>query len=292
MGTAHEIGWTLRRAADPLARKSGVLTVLSLLLASCGARSPLPLESDGAARSGDRGSGGTSSAGSDAPGGAGATPAGDAGAAGATTPVASRPALCVFDYDLTLSAHQCAELDDGGSYFCRENTCDTYGWYSQCLSRHARAAVAECVARGAYIGIASHANADACWHDKVLPIISEQQFPEFTESAAYGAESGDLRYPRVDVRANWNCEDCAYTMDGNVSKSNGIRRIMRHYGMDPSLAKDRERVIFWDDTPSNITAVEHEMPEARSVLVPRFTDHGGDGGCGIRQEDIVRGWAE
>lgn len=227
-----------------------------------------------------------------ASGGAPGEQPGAAGGAGGS-PSSDGPRVCVFDYDLTLSAHLCPELDDEPSrYFCRENTCDTYGWYSQCLARDAREAVAECVRRGAFIGIASHANADACWQDKVLPVVAERQFPEFTESPAYGADSGPLRYPRIDVRANWNCDDCAYTMDGGLSKPNGIRRVMRHYGLDPSSAVDRARVIFWDDTPSNVTAVENEMPEARAVLVPRFSNRGEDGGCGIRREDIELGWAE
>jgi hypothetical protein len=262
--------------------------VSCLFVASCGARSPLPLplvvssDGDDDARGSGEGSGGTRPEPPEAAGGAGGSP-----------PAEPLPRLCVFDYDLTLSAHRCSDLDASSSeHFCRENTCDTYGWYSRCLARDARAAVAECVVRGAFIGIASHANADACWHDKVLPIVAERQFPELTESPAYGATSGAIRYPRLDVRENWNCEDCAYTMDGAVGKASGIRRVMRHYGLDPALAADRARVTFWDDTPSNVTAVQNEMPEARAVLVPRFTHRGEDGGCGIRREDIERGWSE
>lgn len=266
-----------------------LLLLFWLLVAGCGARTPLPLplavtgerDDDDGQGSADDGAGGTRSG---AQGGAAGTAGSGAAEAG--------PRLCVFDYDLTLSTHLCSELEaDASDHFCRENVCDTYGWYSQCLAPAAREAVAECVARGAFIGIASHANADACWSDKVLPIVAERQFPEFTESPAYGATSGALRYPRIDVRANWNCEDCAYTMDGSVSKPNGIRRVMRHYGMDPSLAADRARVVFWDDTPSNVTAVEREMPEVRGVLVPRFSNRGEDGGCGMRREDIELGWA-
>jgi hypothetical protein len=66
---------------------------------------------------------------------------------------------------------------------------------------------------------------------------------------------------------------------------------MRHYGLDPELAADRARVIFWDDEPGNVNAVRSELPEARAILVPRFGSHGSEGGCGIRHEDIVAGWA-
>jgi hypothetical protein len=199
------------------------------------------------------------------------------------------PRLCVFDYDLTLSSHACADTAGNAAYFCRENTCDTYGWFSQCLGVRANAAVAECVRRHAFIGIASHAGVDGCWADKVVPIVKQRQFPEFLASPAY-ASPGPFSYPAIDQRSSWNCEDCAYTMDGGVSKPNGIRRIMRHYGLDPARAADRKRVIFWDDTPSNITAVAAELPEARAVLVARFGE-GADGGCGLTDADIAAGWA-
>jgi hypothetical protein len=80
-------------------------------------------------------------------------------------------------------------------------------------------------------------------------------------------------------------------MDGGVSKPNGIRRIMRHYRLDPERAADRKRVIFWDDTPSNITAVQAALPEARAVLVPRFSGDGANGGCGLTDADIAAGFA-
>jgi len=206
-------------------------------------------------------------------------------------PATSAPRLCVFDYDLTLSSNRCDGAQGDPALSCRENACITYDWYSQCLGLAAREAVAECVRRGAYIGIASHANADYCWADKVQPIIAERQFPELLDAPGYANPARAPSYPALDVRENWNCEDCAYTMDGGVSKPVGIQRVMRHYGMDPSLAADRARVIFWDDEPGNVQAVERELPEARAVLVPRFGSHGSHGGCGIRREDIAAGWA-
>ena len=206
-------------------------------------------------------------------------------------PPPKEPRVCVFDYDLTLSSHKCPATEANPDYFCRVNTCDTYGWYPQCLAISARAAIAECVRRHAYIGIASKATVDYCWADKVLPIISQQQFPELTDAPPDLDAAAPIAYPAIDVRSNWNCDDCAYTMDGALGKPEGIRRIMRHYGLNPRLAEDRARVIFWDDTAANVTDVEMQLPEVRAVLVPSFTGAGVDGGCGITQREIEAGWA-
>lgn len=201
------------------------------------------------------------------------------------------PRVCVFDYDLTLSSHDCPETDGNSDYFCRVNTCDTYGWYPQCLAKNARTAVAECVRRHAYVGIASKADVDNCWADKVLPILSQNQFPELVQPPFEPEAGAPIVYPALDDRANWNCDDCAYTMDGALGKPEGIRRIMRHFGLDPSAPEDRARVIFWDDTATNIADVKAQMPETRAVLVPSNTGSGVDGGCGITRADIDAGWA-
>lgn len=216
---------------------------------------------------------------------------GDASEAAGTRAPPKDPRVCVFDYDLTLSSHNCPDTEGKAEYFCRENACDTYGWYPQCLAVGARAAIAECVRRGAFIGIASKAMVDYCWSDKVLPIVSQHQFPELTGNAVAADAAAPISYPQIDERSNWNCDDCAYTMDGSLGKPDGIRRVMRHYGLDPDLAEDRARVIFWDDTKANITDVEAAMPEVRSVLVPSFTGNGVDGGCGMTQAEIDAGWA-
>lgn len=219
----------------------------------------------------------------------------DASTPAPPAPPPKDPRLCVFDYDLTLSSHACAETEGNPAFYCRMNVCDTYGWYPQCLAVAARAAVAECVRRGAYIGIASKADVDYCWTDKVLPIISQDQFPELVRPPWNGDVAADagppIIYPALDDRAQWNCDDCAYTMDGALGKPEGIRRVMRHYGLDPNLAEDRARVIFWDDTAHNIADVRAQIPEARAILVPSFTGAGVDGGCGITQAEIDAGWA-
>lgn len=205
-------------------------------------------------------------------------------------PDASPPpaALCVFDYDLTLSSNICEQAIGVPELHCRLNGCITYDWYEQCLGLKAREAVAECVARGAAIGIASHANVDRCWDDKVIPILTESQFPEWTGSPRYGGEGF---YPALDDRTHWNCDDCAYTMDGSIAKPVSISRVMRYYGLDPNAAADQARVIFWDDSPGNVTAVTDAMPAVHVIAVPRFGDRGHDGGCGLTETEIAAGWA-
>lgn len=205
------------------------------------------------------------------------------------------PYLCVFDYDLTLSSHLCPATDNVPAYHCRTTVCDTYGWHDQCLGIGARAAIAECVARGAMIGIASHADADLCWTDKVTPIVSEMQFPEWTSSPRYAAPASAgfaWIYPQLDDRTHWNCDDCAYTMDGSVAKPVSVSRVMRHFGLDPASPADRARVLFWDDTPSNIDMVHATLPEVTAVLVPRNGTTGQEGGCGITQAEIDSAWMQ
>jgi hypothetical protein len=213
-------------------------------------------------------------------------------AGGSTAGGAGRPAasgiLCVFDYDLTLSTHACGETQS----WCRVNTCITYDWYEQCISDEARRAVATCVERGAFIGIASHASVDACWTDKVSPIVEQMQLPELTSAARYAASALDFAYPPVDVRQSWNCDDCAYHMDSTSSKPQLIAKIMRHYAMDPNAAGARAHVILWDDMLDNIIVTERDMPEVTTVHVHQNVDGNPSlGGCGIREADIQAGWA-
>ncbi len=192
--------------------------------------------------------------------------------------------LCVFDYDLTISSHAC---EVAGEY-CRTNSCGTYSWFNQCLAPAAREAFKACVDRGAFIGINSHAGVDECWSDKVVPIVAQNQFPELTNSPRYDNPNADFSYPAIDDRANWNCNTCAYHMNPNMDKSEGVRKVMRHYGMDADSPADRARVIFWDDSPGNITNLNTNMPEVRAILVPRA---GADeGGCGITRQKIIEGW--
>lgn len=202
------------------------------------------------------------------------------------------PRLCIFDYDLTLTTHDCAETEDHTDYFCRDTLCSVYGWSTQCIAPTAHDAIRECVRRKAYIGIASRSDVDDCWEGKVLPILSEDQFPEFVQSPYYDASDGGLSYPALDDRDNWNCEDCAYHMNPGMDKPDDIRAIMRHYGLAPDDPVDRARVIFWDDSPSNIDDVETQMPEVTAVQVPRHGEHGNDGGCGITEAAIADGWSE
>ena len=201
----------------------------------------------------------------------------------------NKPALCIFDYDLTLSSHQCAQTQNNSDYFCRTNSAPTYGWFEQCLGVNARAAIAKCVANNAYIGIASHAPLATDYNDKVAPIVSQNQFPEFLSSTHYANANSAINYPAIDNKANWNCDNCAYHMDPNTSKPEGIQKIMRHYGLNPDSANDRARVIFWDDSRTNISAVA-QMGDVNEIFVPRRLEAGDDGGCGITTEQIEAGW--
>ena len=129
---------------------------------------------------------------------------------------------------------------------------------------------------------------DECWTDKVVPVVTQKQLPEFTNSHRYDKPQADFSYPAIDDRENWNCDTCAYHMNPNLDKSEGVRKIMRHYGMDADSPADRARVIFWDDSHGNIMNLDAHMPEVRAVPVPRA---GADeGGCGITRQNIAEGW--
>jgi hypothetical protein len=236
--------------------------------------------------------GGAGAGGSDSLGGsasAGTNSAGSGGSAGAALdPPKASGLLCVFDYDLTLSTNKCAKEQ----YDCRTNTCLTYNWYEQCMSTGAKHAIRECVERGAYIGIASHASVDLCWDDKVAPVISQEQFPDLTSAARYDNPKTDFAYPKIDMRSNWNCDTCAYHMNGAFSKPQLISKVMAHYKLDPSKASDRAKVIFWDDLPDNITKTNADMPEVHTVHVHENIDgQPNSGGCGILDSDVTAGWA-
>jgi hypothetical protein len=200
--------------------------------------------------------------------------------------------LCVFDYDLTLSSNKCPLTEGNVGYHCLQTDCITYNWHDQCLAAGARDVIAECVRREAFIGIASKADVDACWQGKIKPVVDDNQLPELTGSAYYDRPDSSFSYPAIDDRGNWNCADCAYNMDATLSKPDGIGRVMRHYGMDPAHAADRGRVIFWDDSPENITAVRNAMPEVNAILVPRNGASGDDGGCGITSDEIRLAWPD
>lgn len=246
----------------------------------------------GAVTNGGGGSGGTSgTSGASGTGGSDAGTGGNGGNSDEPEPEPQAPTasgiLCVFDYDLTLSTNNCIREQ----YSCRTNTCLTYNWYQQCMSSGARRAIEVCVERGAYLGIASHANVDGCWNDKVAVILSEQQFPALTSALRYDSTRTDFAYPRLTVRENWNCDDCAYHMNGAFSKPQLIGKVMKHYGMNPDSAMDRARVIFWDDLPDNISKMKADMPEVHTVHVHENIDgEPNSGGCGILDRDIQEGW--
>jgi hypothetical protein len=117
-------------------------------------------------------------------------------------------------------------------------------------------------------------------------MVRDAQFPELTTSPLYDNTSGPFTYPALDNRENWNCRDCAYQMVPTLSKPKAIERIMRHFGMRPEQTSDRARVIFWDDSKTNIEDVKNTMPKVRVIRVPRNGKSGNDGGCGITRAEI------
>jgi hypothetical protein len=212
-----------------------------------------------------------------------------AGTACTTTP----RLLCVFDYDLTLSSHACATTEaDPERYLCRRNVdaCPTYGWFEQCVGVSAREAVAECVRRGAYLGIASHSIFLECWEDKIASLFSPANFPELFASVHYGASGTDFSYPDLLDPSSYNCDDCAYQIRGE-SKSALIRRVMAHYGLDANDPADQRRVVFWDDDMNNTTNVQTELPGVVTVKVPVLGDPAAREGCGIGPAEIDEAWS-
>jgi hypothetical protein len=252
------------------------------------------------------GTGGRAGAGGAPPGSGGAAGGGAAGAAGCDeahgyhlTPqgdaCTNAPrVLCVFDYDLVLSSHSCAQtMAMPTEYLCRTNDCTTYAWHDQCLATAAHTAIAECVRHGAMIGIASHSAFDACFNDKVIETLTPAAFPEFYSSIHYNKTGTDFSYPAIDDRANWNCDTCAYHFDGMTkgSKAVLIRKVMAHYGLSPTSKADQSRVLYWEDDPAFIDDVHTNLPGAQVIAVTSTNPASNGAGCGIQPANVTAGWA-
>ncbi len=202
--------------------------------------------------------------------------------------------LCIFDYDLVLSSHSCEQTTSMPTeYLCRTNACTTSSWRDQCLATGARAAIAECVRHGAYIGIASHSNFDECFNDKVIETLTPAAFPELFSSIHYDKSGTDFSYPAIDERANWNCDTCAYHFDGAIgeSKIKLIGKVMAHYGLSPTSAADRSRVLYWDDDPKHREDVGTNLPNVTTGAVTSTDPARAGAGCGIQVADISAAWA-
>ena len=252
------------------------------------------------------GSAGRAGTGGSPPGSGGAAGGGAAGAAGCDeahgyhltpqgdTCTNAPRVLCVFDYDLVLSSHSCSQtMSMPTEYLCRTNACTTYAWHDQCLSTAAHAAIAECVRHGAYIGIASHSQFDACWNDKVIQTLTRAAFPEFFSSIHYNKSGTDFSYPAIDDRANWNCDTCAYHFDGMIkgSKAALIRKVMAHYGLSPASKADQSRVVYWEDDPAFLDDVRTNLPNAQAIAVASTNPASNGAGCGIQAANVSAGWA-
>ena len=202
-------------------------------------------------------------------------------------------ALCIFDYDLVLSSHSCAQTTSKSTeYLCRTNDCTTYAWHDQCLATAAHEAIAECVRHGAYIGIASHSQFDACWNDKVIETLTPAKFPEFYSSIHYDKPGTDFSYPAIDDRTNWNCDTCAYHFDGMIkgSKAALIRKVMAHYGLSPDSETDQSRVLYWEDDPAFLEDVRTNLPKAHAIAVKSTNPASNGAGCGIQSANVSAGW--
>ncbi|MGL1903930.1 MAG: hypothetical protein OCC49_17465 [Fibrobacterales bacterium] len=210
--------------------------------------------------------------------------------------------LCVFDYDLTLSSHACPAAATNDNH-CRTNTHGaTYGWNDQCLGINAKEAVARCVANGAYISINSHAPSGN-FDDKIAPIVSENQFPEWLDAPGYNNPDHDPYYPPLDNSGLINGDDSFNSNDFSIENINRgfyfmrnsdkmakIAHTMRLIGMDPDNIAHRARVIFWDDSGHNID-LANNWGGIRAILVDRLgSGNGADGGCGVTLDDIEEGW--
>lgn len=191
-----------------------------------------------------------------------------------------RQVICIFDYDLTLSSHSCPTTQNIPEYHCKTNQNPTYGWFDQCLGVAAQAAVKRCIEQGAAIGIASHSPLEASYEDKVRPI--KDQFPDWATASSI---------PDPTDSTQWNCETCPYQMmRGN--KVQHISRIMKHYGLNPSVMEDRKQVIFWDDSSTNINDINSGLNGVHAIPVARLENEPEVSGCGINQAAIDRGWQE
>ena len=202
--------------------------------------------------------------------------------------------LGIFDYDLVLSSHSCAQtMSKPTEYLCRTNDCTTYAWHDQCLATAAHTAIAECVRHGAYVGIASHSQFDACFNDKVIETLTPAAFPEFFSSIHYNKTGTDFSYPAIDNRANWNCDTCAYHFDGMTkgSKAALIRKVMAHYGLSPTSKADQSRVVYWEDDPAFIDDVHTNLPNAQVIAVASTNPASNGAGCGIQAANVTAGWS-
>jgi hypothetical protein len=202
--------------------------------------------------------------------------------------------LCVFDYDLVLSSHSCAQTTAMPTeYLCRTNSCTTSNWHDQCLGTAAHTAIAECVRHGAFIGITSHSSFDACFNDKILQTLTPAKFPEFYSSIHYNKSGTDFSYPAIDDKANWNCNTCAYHFDGVIggSKSALIKKVMAHYGLSPTSKADQSRVLYWEDDPALIDEVHTMLPNVTTTAVASTDPATAGKGCGIQAANVSAAWA-
>jgi len=156
--------------------------------------------------------------------------------------------ICVFDYDLTLSSHHCSATAGRSEFNCTK-VGSTYGWTDQCLATAAREAVQRCTAENAKVAIASHSSYDQA----KINALSATGWPA----------------------------DGHILMQPGRNKAEMINDIKSHY------SAPNAKVIFWDDTSGNISAVSG-MADVFAVEVDRGNPRGSN--CGIQSQHISQGW--
>lgn len=181
--------------------------------------------------------------------------------------------LCVFDYDLTLSSHQCPDTPD------EKEVCVTYDWNMQGISKGAEEAIKRCVDEGAYVGILSLATLK-CHEGKIGHLL--ERVPELKKLLSPAGTDVDIA-----SISQWNQEAGPFYFNPKAYKPVDIDRIMKFYGLIPGV--DDRRVIFWDDDSWNISQMKEKRPQINSVKVSRISDKI-PSGCGISYHEVNEGF--
>jgi hypothetical protein len=180
--------------------------------------------------------------------------------------------LCIFDYDLTLSAHQCPGIADD------TEVCETYGWRLEGMSTHARTAITRCIEEGANVGILS-ASPALCLSQKITHLVKE--VPEILSLT-----------PDIKDFSNWNLDPGPFWMSNLTQdqKPKYIDQIMKFYNLTPG--EDDKFIIFFDDDSKNIEDMSKLRPQINSVKIDRNINSSEVSGCGVSLENIEEGFSK
>lgn len=185
-----------------------------------------------------------------------------------------KPPLCVVDYDLTLSTHDCPDVPN------EKEVCSTYDWTKQGIAKGTLDLIKRCLDEGAYVGILSLAEIK-CHEGKIGHLVSK--VPEFKNLLA------PVNVKPIDItsKSQWNQDIGPFHFNPRFFKPKDIDRIMKFYGLIPGA--DDHRVIFWDDDSQNIHLMKEIRPKINSVKIER-TSESPPSGCGITFHDVNEGF--